>query len=140
MNSNRQLIEQYFDRVWSAGDLEAQEQLIAADYTGYWLIAGMPVRRGRSSHQAWLANIRAGFPDARYIIHDLVVDGERAVARVTLTGTHSGPMAGRPPTGVHAAADQIFMFHIANGQICEEWVSFDRDSFMKQLEPQAAVA
>ena len=135
MSTNQQVIERYFEAVWGAGDLEAQGQLIAPEYTGYWLIAGMPVRQGRESHTAWVQNVRGGLPDARYTIHELIVDGERAVARVTLDGTHSGPVAGRAPTGRHAAVDQVFLFHLANGQICKEWVSFDRESFLKQLEP-----
>jgi predicted ester cyclase len=139
MSPTEHLIERYFDAVWSTGDMQAQEQMIAPGYTGHWLIAGMPVRQGRAGHKAWVENVRTGFPDARYTVHEVIVNGERAVARVTLGGTHLGPVAGRAPTGIYATADQIFVFHLAGGQICTEWVSFDRDSFMKQLEPASAI-
>src|SRR4051794_25078814 len=105
------LIKRYFDQVWSAGDEQTQVQLIAPAYRGYWLIAGMPVRQGPAGHQAWVNTIRAAMPDLRYTIEDLVVGPEKAVARVTLAGTNSGPMAGQPPTGKHATAEQIFIFH-----------------------------
>ncbi len=134
MHPNQRLIERYFNAVWSAGDMQAQEQLIAPDYTGYWLIAGMPIRQGPASHKAWVENVRRGFPDAHYTIHEVIVDRDRAVARVTLNGTHLGMMAGRAPSGRPATADQIFVFHLANDQIFAEWVSFDRESFMNQLE------
>lgn len=138
MNANTEIVEHYFEAVWGAGDMQAQAQLIAPGYTGYWLIAGMPVREGPAGHRAWVETVRAGLPDARYTIHELIVDGARAVARVTLAGTHLGPVGGLPPTGVAAAADQIFVFHLAGGQIAREWVSFDRESFMRQLAPAAA--
>src|SRR5687767_11060090 len=135
MNSDpTAMIERYFDQVWGAGDPLAQEQLIAPTYTGYWLIAGMPVREGPASHQAWVNMIRSAMPDLRYTIEDIVATPEKVVARVTLAGTNSGPLAGQAPTGKRATAEQIFIFHLANGQIQQEWVSFDRTSFTQQLQ------
>ena len=128
------IIQRYFDEVWSAGDERVQAQLIAPSYTGYWLIAGMPVRQGPAGHLAWLNAIRAAMPDLRYTIEDIVAGPEKVVARVTLVGTNSGPLAGQPPTGKYATAEQIFIFHLAGGQIAQEWVSFDRGSFMQQLQ------
>jgi steroid delta-isomerase-like uncharacterized protein len=135
--STRQVIERYFAEVWGAGDMAAQSKLIAPSYTGSWLIAGMPLRQGSAGHAAWVAQVRAGLPDARYTVHDLIVEGDRAVARVTLAGTHLGPVAGRAPTGAATSTEQIFVFHLTGGQICAEWVSFDRESFLKQLAPIA---
>ncbi len=140
MNPNQRVIERYFDAVWNAGDVEAQEQLIAPDYTGYWLIAGMPVREGCQSHRAWVENVRAGLHDAHYTVHDVIAVGDLVVARVSLRGTHLGPIAGRAPTGAPTMVEQIFVFQLSNGQICREWVSFDRESFMKQLEPTTSVS
>jgi len=130
------LIQRYFDEVWSAGDECAQGQLIAPEYRGYWLIAGMPVRQGPVGHLAWVNAIRAAMPDLRYTIEDIIASPEKVVARVTLAGTNSGPMAGQPPTGKYATAEQIFIFHLAGGQIQQEWVSFDRGSFMQQLKDE----
>jgi steroid delta-isomerase-like uncharacterized protein len=132
--THKELIQRYFDEVWSAGDMHSQEQLVAPDYTGYWLIAGMPVREGPEGHRAWLNNVRTAMPDLRYSIEDIVVGEGKAVARVRLAGTNTGPMAGRAPTGKHATVEQIFVFHLARDQIQQEWVSFDRASFMQQLE------
>jgi predicted ester cyclase len=94
----------------------------------------MPVRQGPAGHLAWLNAIRAAMPDLRYTIEDIVAGPEKAAARVTLAGTNSGPLAGQPPTGKYATAKQIFIFHLAGGQIVQEWVSFDRGSFMQQLQ------
>jgi len=128
------IVKRYFDAVWGAGDLASQADLLAPSYTGYWLIAGMPVRSGLAAHQAWLENVRAGMPDLRYTIEDMIIGDDKAVARVALAGTNTGPIAGRAPTGRRATVQQIFVFHFAGGQIQQEWVSFDRSSFMQQLE------
>lgn len=135
MSTTHQVIERYFAEVWGAGDMAAQAELIAPGYMGEWLIGGMPLRQGPAGHAAWLAQVRTGLPDARYTIHELIVEGDRAVARVTLTGTHLGPAAGHAPTGAATSTEQVFVFHLAGGQICAEWVSFDRESFVKQLAP-----
>ena len=94
------IIQRYFDEVWSAGDERVQAQLIAPSYTGYWLIAGLPVRQGPAGHLAWLNAIRAAMPDLRYTIEDIVTGPEKAAARVTLAGTNSGPLAGRQPASM----------------------------------------
>ena len=137
MEPNEVLADEYFAAVWSTGDMAAQARLVASDYEGYWLIDGMPVRRGPAEHRAWLENVRRGLPDAHYTIHELIAAGDRLVARVTLTGTHLGVVAGQPPTGKRATVEQIFVLHVAAGQIVREWVSFDRASFMRQLTPGA---
>lgn len=127
------LVRRYFEEVWGQGDLGAQRALIAPHYQGYWLIAGMPVRQGPEAHEGWLKSIRAGLPDLHYQIADPLVDGTRAAVRVTLTGTHQGPLAGRPATGRKVTVDQTFFFHIDQGQILREWVAFDRAGFLDQL-------
>jgi predicted ester cyclase len=133
MSASQQVIERYFAEVWGAGDMGAQAELIAPNYQGAWLIAGVPERIGPGAHRAWVAQVRAGLPDARYTLHDVIVDGDRVAARVTLEGTHLGPLAGREPTRAVTSTEQLFLFHLAGGQIRAEWVSFDRESFLSQL-------
>ena len=88
------IIQRYFDQVWGAGDMQVQEQLIAPGYTGYWLIAGMPVRQGPASHRDWVDMIRAAMPDLRYTVEDVVAGPEKVAARHA--GRHQQRADGRP--------------------------------------------
>jgi predicted ester cyclase len=41
----------------------------------------------------------AAFPDLRMVPEDVIVSGDKAVARVRVTGTHKGPFVGISATG-----------------------------------------
>lgn len=42
---------------------------------------------------------RAGVPDLHTTVHDRFATDDRLVHRWTLTGTHTGDLFGKPPTG-----------------------------------------
>jgi predicted ester cyclase len=76
----------------------------------------------------------AAFPDLSMTVEDLIADGDKAVARVRVTGTHRGDFMGIPSTG---AAGDIQLIDImrfdADGQVCEHWGVADMLSLMEQL-------
>ena len=41
----------------------------------------------------------AAFPDLRMVPQDVIASGDKAVARVRMTGTHKGAFMGMPATG-----------------------------------------
>lgn len=54
--------------------------------------------------------LRSALPDLHMEVEDLVAEGNRVAARVTLTGTHTGsPLFGLPPSGRQIRTEQ---FHI----------------------------
>ena len=127
------IIQRYFDQVWSAGDERAQAQLIAPNYSGYWLIAGMPVRQGPAGHLAWLNAIRAAMPDLRYTIEDMVVGDDAVAVRTTMSGTHRGDFFGLPPTGRSVRVNQINIEHFRDGRIVSHHRVTDMAELMRQL-------
>ena len=40
-------------------------------------------------------------------VEDVIADGDKAVARVTVTGTHQGEFMGVPPTGTRVVGVQL---------------------------------
>ena len=73
------------------------------------------------------------YPDLRVAIDDLVEEGDKVVARNSVTGTHLGPYLGRPPTGRTVAYNEIFIFRFAGGRIAEIWGVVDVLSQLRQL-------
>jgi len=59
--------------------------------------------------------------DPSFEIQDLVADGDRVVARSTLSFTHSGPLFGVPATGRRYSFTQIEMWRVEGGRIVEHW-------------------
>ncbi len=74
-----------------------------------------------------------GFPDYVHTIEEVLVDGDRAVTRVSWQGTHTGTFQGVPPTGKHATMGGINIARVADGKIAEMWSQFDVLGLMQQL-------
>ena len=83
---------------------------------------------------AFFESLRTSFPDLHMDAEDVIAGDDRAVARVTLTGTHRGEFAGIPPTDkrVEVKLIDIMRFDDA-GLICEHWGVADMLSLMQQL-------
>jgi predicted ester cyclase len=88
---------------------------------------------GASALKEVMTVLDRAFPDLRVTIDDLVEEGDKVVARNSVTGTHLGAYLGRPPTGQPVAYSEIFIFRFAGGRIAEIWGVVDVLSQLKQL-------
>jgi steroid delta-isomerase-like uncharacterized protein len=95
-----------------------------------------PVPTGATGAQAlkqvWAVLLRA-FPDLHVAVEDVIAEGDKVVARNTVTGTHQGEYRGLPPTGRSVTYNEIFVVRFAGGRIAEIWGVVDVLSQMKQL-------
>jgi steroid delta-isomerase-like uncharacterized protein len=80
-----------------------------------------------------------GISDHSIELDHLIGEGDKVVARFTLTATHSGTFKGIPATGrrVTFAATDIYRFE--QGRIVEGWAMMDFLAFLQQVgaAPQA---
>src|SRR6266511_5622298 len=79
------------------------------------------------------ARLFRGFPDLHVTVEDLIAEGDKVVARNTVTGTHDGEYMGLPPTGKSITYNEIFIARFVNGRIAEIWGVVDVFSQLKQL-------
>ena len=73
---------------------------------------------------AYVDGVRAvitGFPDYRWELQDLLVDGDTVVARLTGRGTHTGTFSGIAPTGPAIRTQELVVYRIAGGKIVNCW-------------------
>ena len=73
------------------------------------------------------------FPDMHVTIDDMVAEGDKVAARVTMTGTHKGEFMGIPPTNKKVQVQAIAIDRVVGGKIVEEWGIFDTQGLMQQL-------
>ena len=73
------------------------------------------------------------FPDLRFTVEDMIAEGDRVVARITMSGTHQGAFMGIPPTGKHVAWTLIDINRVAGGKSVEHWSEMDTLSLVQQL-------
>jgi hypothetical protein len=77
--------------------------------------------------------LRRAYPDLHIAIDDLIEEGDKLVARQTVTGTHLGEYLGLAPTGRSVTYDEIFVFRFVDGRITQTWGVVDVLAQMKQL-------
>ena len=124
-----------FHDVVNTGDLEAISKMID-EVVAPDLLFHAPVPTGATGVQAfrqvWEVLLRA-FPDLHVAVEDLIAEGDKVVARNTVTGTHQGDYRGLPPTGKSVSYHEIFIVRFAGGRIAEIWGVVDALAQMKQL-------
>ncbi len=73
------------------------------------------------------------FPDLQAIEQDLLVDSDKVVTRRILQGTHRGEFMGIAPTGKAVAVGGVWLLHLRDGRIQEQWVYFDALGLLHQV-------
>lgn len=121
----------------AACDLDALTEIVHPEATNREASAEPPATRGRgpAAFYATALWLRDAYSDLSFDIHDVVVDGDLAVAHVTMRGRHTGPFVtydadGKverafAPTGREFAVTQTHWIRIADGMAVEHWANRD---------------
>jgi predicted ester cyclase len=91
------------------------------------------VRQGLPAYVAGLQNVVEAFPDYRWDLRHLLVDGRWVSAHFVDTGTHRGPFLGVPATGRAVTLQEFAVYRIQADKIVEVWVTADNLSLLDQL-------
>ena len=81
----------------------------------------------------WFATLRTGFPDLRATINDMAIDGDRVVAHVSFTGTHTGEFGGVAATGKRVTVNSTDTMRFEGGKHVERWSKLDSAGLMQQI-------
>ena len=129
--SARDLVASFYTEVWNSWNGEAAHRLLDPDlsYRGSLgtRTSGIP------DFLAYVAQVRAGFPDFHNRVEALALDGPHVVAKMTYSGTHSGLILGYEPTGRRIAYEGIAWFTVYSGRITSGFVLGDIDGLRAQL-------
>ncbi len=88
---------------------------------------------GLAGFKEWVVANKAAFPDLKFVIEDMRVDGDMAFARVRMQGTNTGSMMGMPATGKKVDVMFIDMVRWSNGKFVEHWGYGEEMKMMTQL-------
>jgi steroid delta-isomerase-like uncharacterized protein len=131
---NKEVVRRFFTEVLNAGNLDHAKTLVTADYVEHQRLPGAAEgRQGIEIARAFLSMMRGAFPDYRFDIEDLIAEGDKVVARLTVSGTHLGEMMGLAPTGKHVRTSGIEVFRLQDGRLAEHWATFDALGMLQQL-------
>src|SRR5215210_3184128 len=95
--------------------------------------------RGYEQARQFVSTFLEAFPDINITVEDAIAEGaiaegDQAVTRYTIRGTHRGETEEfGPPTGRQMELEGITIHRIEGGKIVEEWERYDNLSAMQQL-------
>jgi hypothetical protein len=120
-------IRRFVDEVWNGRDYAACSRLYHQDHLS-------PYGKGPEAKAAGIRANHLAFPDDMEVaIDDLIVSGNKAVLRITLTGTDCGGYAGRPPTGRPVREWGVNIMEFKDDRVIREFMGADKLGLFIQL-------
>jgi steroid delta-isomerase-like uncharacterized protein len=129
----KELIQQYAERIWDRGELDAIDQLFSPEFVRHGPALEGGDTRGLEGLKQLVRMYRGSFPDLSVPIDEQIAEGDMVVTRWTASGTQQGELLGMAPTGRRVRVPGILIDRVAEGRIAEEWASYDGLSMLQQL-------
>jgi steroid delta-isomerase-like uncharacterized protein len=127
----RDEVETFYRRYLTACNAHDFDQL------GAFVAADVQVngsRQGLDGYVAGLRDVVRAFPDYRWDLRDLLIEGDRIAAHFIDTGTHRAEAFGVPATGRSVRTQEFAFYRLADGLIAEVWVTAGNLELLHQLE------
>ncbi len=137
IEENKQLLRQTYERWWSAGDLQAVNEMVDPAYIDHSPETNEVSQPGLDGLKELIAKYREGFPDMVETLEDVIAEDDKVVGRFHMRGTHTGPFLGIAPTGRRVEMTGIDVYRIENGRIVEMWYAEDLLGLVRQLGVRA---
>ena len=131
LNDTKQALQRFVEFINTA-NMELGNELISTNATFY--VPGNPEpMRGPAGYIAIIEMMRGGFPDIQWSLDDIIAEGDKVAARLTMCGTHKNLFFGIPATGKSIEVKAINFYRFANGQIVEEHGMPDMFGLLHQM-------
>lgn len=130
LEDKKDIVRRY-QEIHNSNDLDALSEVVSEELLTPKMMSGM--KPGLQGAKQVHATTLMGMPDWHTEINDLIAEGDRVVARITMTGTHTGNFWGIPATGRRVEFSGIYIVRIADGKIVEHWGEEDGVSLLQQL-------
>jgi predicted ester cyclase len=128
---NKVLFQRTYEELLNRGNLDVADELVAPEFINHEAPPGRD--RGPESMRGLATMLRTAFPDLRFEIEELVAEGDTVAGRLTMSGTHEGPLMGTPPTGRSVRQDHMHFVRFRDGKAVEHWGVRDDLGMMQQL-------
>jgi len=127
----RQLVEDLLD-AWNAHDTRRIESFYAEKYEGVDVGQAEP-QRGQQGVSESMDRYFQAFPDLRFVVEDVVVEGDRAVLVWMAHGTHGGKLMSIPPTRHRVSVRGVSVLTIEHGKITRGLYVWDAAGLLRSI-------
>src|SRR6266700_2603586 len=87
IDENKAFVQRFIEEIFNTGNTDAIADFLAPGSLFAGGLAGQIIA------------IKTAFPDSRFTIDEMVAEGDKVVARMTMRGTNTGPLVGLPAFG-----------------------------------------
>lgn len=126
---NEATVRLVFEEILSRGRIVENERIYHRDFVAHGITRDATREEDRAASEGW----RKMAPDLKMTVLHMVSECDFVAAHFEGTGTNTGEGNGFPATGRSIRVRGMTFFRLSNGQILEEWTSFDQYALLKQL-------
>jgi len=134
---NKALILRLYEEVWNQHNPEAADEFVAADVFTRDMLP--EYQHGVEGYKHLVEWLHTAMPDLRMNIEDIIAEGDKVAAFVTLSGTHTGPLRDLDPSGRQVSVKHTHWYRLANGKVAEIWSVRDDLGMMQQMKGEVTV-
>ena len=130
--NNKAVFRRFIEEVLQRGNLDAVDELMSPEFVEHEpLPPGLPMTR--EGAKQFLGMLRGAFSEMEAIVEDEISQGDRVVARLTISGKHTGELAGVAPTGRIVSFGVVDICRLEDGRIVEHWGIADQLGMLQQI-------
>ncbi|WP_248582849.1 ester cyclase [Nocardioides sp. InS609-2] len=125
--------QQAFGDAVNSGNLDAFENLVAADSVDHDPAPAQGPGPGPDGYRSFYTEMRTAFPDLHIEVEHLTAADDDLAFAYTVTGTHQGLLMGHDPTGKSIKVRGMQTSRFQDGKLVERWGSSDELGMLSQL-------
>lgn len=129
----KKVIRYFNDAAWHERDLQKAYAIYADEFVFHR--PPFPPFVGKEANIALDEGMLAAFTDNRLTIHEILVEGDAAVAHWNWKAMHTGtsPSLGVPATGKEIELAGCSIYHFKEGKVVEQWEYSDLLGLLQQV-------
>ena len=126
------IVRWIIEGVWNTGGLDLIAEFMTANsvFHGDSFVGELP---GVEGYTIFATTNHTAFPDLHFTIEDIIAEDDMVAIRLSVTGTHTGPLATIPATGVAITTRAIVVYRFVDGKIEEGWINVDGLGMLVQM-------
>ena len=129
------IVQRWFEDLFTRGDLSAVEELVTADFVAYGTGGdGRTIEtRGPGAFRERLRWYLSAFKDREWTVHDTISEGDKVVARYSGKATYRGGLLDIPSGKQRVRETGILIYRIEGGKVAAIWSEMSDLQVMMQL-------
>ena len=120
-----------FAEAVGTGNFDLFDKVVAPDCVDHDPAPGQAP--GPAGYRMFFGGMRTAFPDMKVTLETAVQEEDTIAFAYTLTGTHTGPLQGIPPSGKKIKIRGMQISKFKDGKMTERWGSSDELGLLKQI-------